>query len=358
MSASSQLDLSGLAQVCRRLRTGLAHARDLGSLDLPDPRALVVLVAAMDNANAEESWAAVSSVWQHEAQVGEWSPESARKYTQQALRFIRHAALNGHTTLDDAALDAEEWVFSAVRRGNTTSDAAVATLRLRRATIRALYVTARSLGLATARPLRDLELPLPDAGAGKRPVDDDEMLLLRETADTQRGTRAPVCLALGRCGAGTIEMGQVLTPDINLEDRTLLLRGSSRIGARTVRIWNDWDFEVIEHWLATHFPDLGTSTPTAPLLATDREHDVQSAMSASLSALITDARLNARNEITPNSVRAWSGLRVLRANDGDLFATAAYLGYTSLDKTIALLNIASAEQRAHVFKADGPGLVS
>lgn len=324
-----------LRRVALRIRGHQAQAKHLVLLQLPSPRQVVLALAvkAVGDVDAEEAFAAVCSIWMHEARIGDWSPETADKYAQAARRFIDHAAIEGHLSVDEAAQVAEDWLFSGVTVGKAVFDPAIATLHFRRAVLRSFFVTARVLGLTTARPLQDLVLPSRVEVSGRRPVDDGEMALLKETADTQRGQRGPVTLALARCGAGTGEMGDIAADAVDLQARVIDLPGDRRLGPRTVAIATAWDYEVLAEHLATQQPG------AALLLSTSRTgHGIQSAMSASLTELMKDARLSERDQVVPNSIRAWAGVRVYEAT-GDLFVTARFLGLSSLDKTATLIGL-------------------
>jgi len=347
--------LVDLGEFARLIREHQARAQPLSTIALPTPRQVVMAVAAVSEVDAIEAWAAACSIWQLEAEVGDASHETVDKYAQAARRFIDHAAIDGYDTVNGAALAAEDWLFSAVVASGKVSDPSIATLHFRRSVLRSFYVTARALGLTTARPLQDLVLPPREGGSTNRAVDDGEMRLLKETADTMRGQRGPVTVALARCGAGTGEMGVIAPGAVDLNEWFIDLPGTRWLMPRRVRIATRWDYEVLAEQLAS-------LDPTAAFLLPNRgkKEGIQSRMSATLTNLMTDARLNERAQVVPNSVRAWSGVRVYEAT-GDLFTTAAFLGLTSLDKTAALIGLdwlTTTTFNQGGSASQGPGLAS
>ena len=112
-----------------------------------------------------------------------------------AMRFARRLAAAGVASLLDADLsDCEGFVWATTRRRQTP---ALATIHLRRTTLRTLYRTLEALGTEVLDPRSTLELP-PKSRRGTRALSDDEMTLLRTTALGRRrqSLRAAALVAL------------------------------------------------------------------------------------------------------------------------------------------------------------------
>ena len=121
-----------------------------------------------------------------------------------AVRYASRLAATDVATLQQATLtDAEGFVWAPTRRGDRP---ALATCHLRRATLRTLYRTLRQLGAAQGDPTLDLRLP-PKTQRAARPLDDDEIALLRLAARARRRDRdrAGLPAAAAAMGARNLE---------------------------------------------------------------------------------------------------------------------------------------------------------
>lgn len=330
---------------------------------LPQPGVIIRWLAEMPAISSVEAWAAVVSIWATEAVNGSMSEQTADKYAKATERFIRHAALKGHTTLDDAAADAEEWVCSAVRTPNgDITDAADGTMRLRRSAIRRLYDQARQLGMTDAVPAVDLFVSQGTKSDEWLPASDNAIDRLRAVADMQRGNRSTCVFALALCGASTAEIGQVTIADLDLANRSLHLPGTARTTPRTVYIHDNWALSVIAEQVGTHEPLPGIAmalwAQSTPLIRCSRTGAaaVQSSISQSLGELIRTtssrhpATVSARN-LTPSSIAAWAAVKVFEATQ-DIAEVARFMGYSSLDLAAQTVRM---EWRSATAPAHGNG---
>ncbi len=354
--ASDLPTLVTMAQRANGWHGTLAWAR------FPHPRVVVRWLADVEAADSSQAWATVISVWANEAAKGSMSSQTADKYAQATEHFIRHAALNGHTSLEDAVTDVEEWVYSAVRTpGGGVADAADGTIRLRLSAVRRLYEQARHLGLTDAIPAANLSVTQGKKSADWRPATDDEIDVLQAVADMHRGTRTPCVFALAMCGASTGEIGLLTEADVDVEQRLLHLPGTSRTNPRTVTIHDDWALEVIVDQLGTvaALPGLDTiERQTSRVVPCSRRGQaaVQSSISQSLGELIRTSFPHQRApgfRLTPSSIPAWAGVSVFRTTQ-DIAEVARFMGFTSLDLAAQTVQLQWETQDApsHPF---GPG---
>lgn len=308
----------------------------------PHPGVIVSWLSDMDAISSVEAWAAVVSIWANEAVNGSMSEQTADKYAKATERFIRHAALNGHTTLDDAAADVEEWVYSAVRTpSGGITDAADGTMRLRRSAIRRLYDQARQLGMTNAAPAVDLFVSQGKKSDDWLPASDTDIERLRAVADMQRGTRGACVFALALCGASTGEIGQVSVADVDQASRSLHLPGTTRTTPRTVAIHDDWALAVISEQISALEPLPGMAmverAQSARLIKCTRSGAaaIQSSISQSLGDLIRVTLGRHRSaftggNLTPSSIPAWAAVKVFEASQ-DIAEVARFMGFSSLD---------------------------
>ncbi len=181
--------ITGLLSTAQRIREDAAHGQLVAPNVLPRASQIIEWVAEMSTQSAVEAWAAIATDWARAAARGGMSAQTAAKYTQTCEQFIRHGALNGHTTLDEAAADVAEWIFSPIRsRDGGIVDASEGTLRLRRSAVQKLYEQARLLGLTEAAPTLDLPVPQGRKQSDWRPASDAEIERFRAVADTRAGT--------------------------------------------------------------------------------------------------------------------------------------------------------------------------
>ncbi len=332
-------DLPGAAQ---RIREDGAHGQLVAPDALPSASRFIEWVAEMSAEHAVEAWAAIAADWARAAARGSMSPQTAAKYTQTCEQFIRHCALNGHTTLDDAAADVAEWIYSPVHsRDGGIIDASEGTLRLRRSAVQKLYEQARLLGLTEAAPTLDLPVPQGRKQSDWRPASDAEIERFRAVADTRAGTNGAVAFAVSLCGATTGEIGHLSIAEIDLDTRTLQLAGTSRTSARVVCIHDEWAYNVIANRAASLAPlptmSTGAWARETLLIQTIRVGPGarQSSISQSIGEIIRMGRggqshPNTSGRLTPLSISAWAARKVFD-RDGDIVETARFMGVQSLD---------------------------
>lgn len=181
---------------------------------------------------------AVCHAWVDDAAAG---PATVARFGEALSRFIRYAAARGVTTLE--AVDSELVAgFIAARQrgeGGVVTAPAVATMRLRRAALRAFFTTARQLRLTLDDPTPAIRV---DVGRGwsavRRPLTHDEATFVRIYAQRATPTRHAATVALLLAGAHTGETGHITTADLDLNAGIVHIAGSARYRARSLPLDN------------------------------------------------------------------------------------------------------------------------
>jgi integrase/recombinase XerC len=208
----------------------------------------------------------------------------------------------------------------------------VATMRLRRSTIRSLFRTGRELGLLANDPTVDVILPSRTNEAA-RPLTDLEVQRCRRAAlDTLNSTRLAVPWALGEATARTSEVPHITVGDVDVDRRRVWIHGSSNTEARWGTL-TGWGATQIERHLRDHNPSPSTALSETTTRNTEsrRAHSSQAIREAMRRAGILEDTL-----VRPASLTAWAGRQVLDTTRRiDLAARA--LGMRSLDGAARLL---------------------
>jgi integrase/recombinase XerC len=203
----------------------------------------------------------------------------------------------------------------------------VATMRLRRSTLRLLFRSARELGIVDGDPTIDLKLP-PRTNEAARPLTDDEVELCRRASlEDLTSTRLAVPWALGEATARTAEIPHLRRSDFDDVAGRVWIHGSSNTDAR----WGE-----LSEWgagqLARHM-DRYARRDEDWLLASPGKGNPESRRSHSAQAIretLQRAGLFGDLQVRPASLAAWAGVRVLEKT-GRIDAVARALGMRSLD---------------------------
>lgn len=260
-------------------------------------------------------------------------PSTADRLGPILLGFARRQHALGRTDLAETSeADVVGFLWARTRRGTVPS---ISTVHLRRSAIRLLVATLADLGTVLPDPTVAVELP-PKTRAGVRPLDDDEMTLLRLAAAGHVRYRdlAEATIALAEATATTGEAAAIVWGQLDLDAGTVQLPGAGRVQPRTAEL-TAWGLAVLRRRAQTGAADFG-----APVVYRGR-HDPgsqpsQAAITNRLRRLLRDAGI-AGDDVRPVSVRLWDPARRLAAGER-IETVAAMLGLTSLDITLAQLH--------------------
>jgi integrase/recombinase XerC len=203
----------------------------------------------------------------------------------------------------------------------------VATMRLRRSTLRLLFRTARELGILEGDPTIDVKLASRTNEAA-RPLTDAEVGLCRSAAlEDLTSTRLSVPWALGEATARAAEIPHLRRSDLDLAGGRAWIHGSSNNDARWGQL-TEWGARQLarqvdryggnqDDWLLA-YPGRGNHESR-------RSHSAQA-----IRETLQRAGLFDDPQVRPGSLAAWAGVRVLETT-GRIDAVARALGTRSLD---------------------------
>lgn len=306
-------------------------AFDLTIADLPGAPILAAeLVEAFHQAQGPLAQARVLWwAWRHDPNI---EPSTAERMGAVLARFARRQATLGCQRLDQASdVEVAGFIWARTRRGRTP---AIATVHLRRTAVRLAFRTLADLGVAAVDPTGSLALP-PKTRAELRPLDDDEVTLLRIAAAgrTRRRLVAMATVALAEATATTGEISAVRWGDIDLDGGRVALAGAGRVLARSGTL-TSWGARVLADLHRTHDPD-GHALVVYRGQAVPGSQPSQAAIVNRLRHLLRTAGLDG-DDIRPASIRLWQPARQL-AGGGRIETAAGQLGLASLDVAAALL---------------------
>ncbi len=277
-------------------------------------------------------------IWAESTNAGALSPQTLDKLTSIADRFQRFAAVHRIATLDDVTPDLiKKFIVARGRnRCGLVSRTAVATMHNRRATLRALYQTARREGLTLNDPTSDIILPARTASS-RRPVSEDEAALIRMACQHGPSTRHAVTAALLLAGAHTSELGHITAADVGLHAAHVQAHGSAKHRARRLPL-DTWTIRIITErvcYLSNPLPE-GHQSPVLCTAATGSDAHKQARVCVTVREILTWAGLSDDLSIRPSSLTAYAARRVFDRT-GRVEAAAALIGSRSLDSTAALI---------------------
>jgi len=222
------------------------------------------------------------------------------------------------------AAHVEAFVRSASANGELPS---VATMRLRRSTLRLLFRTARDLGLVEGDPTLDVLLPSRTNEAA-RPLSDLEVQRCRRAAlDNLTSTRLAVPWALGEATARTAEIPHLQIHDLDLGAGRVWIHGSSNTEARWGSL-TPWGLAQLERHLREHPPARDDASLTHR--GSENPESRRAHSSQAIRETLRRVGLTADPYVRPASLAAWAGHQVLNAT-GRIDAVARALGMRSLD---------------------------
>jgi site-specific recombinase XerD len=226
--------------------------------------------------------------------------------------------------------------ISAAPAGDTPTEPAAATMRVRRSAIRLLFRLARDSGLEVGDPTLDVTLPT-HSRRPVRPLTDSEIEVCRGASlRTLVETRLPAVWALAEATARTSELPSIMESDINLPSGIVRIHGSLRTQPRRGFLSN-WGIQQLRRRLDT-LASAGAED-TAVIYKGDRGGaSGQASASTAIAWTLRRAGLTADAAVRPASVASWAGRRLFDQGIA-LEEVARRLGIRSLDRTASFIGL-------------------
>ena len=263
---------------------------------------------------------------------GELAPESRPRVLGLVDRFGGFAgrAFAVASLVEVTRVHVEAFVRSASASGELPS---VATMRLRRSTLRLLFRTARDLGFVEGDPTLDLVLPS-RTNETARPLTDLEVQRCQRAAlEDLASTRLAVPWALGEATARTAEIPNLRVADLDLDVGRVWIHGSTKTEPRWGSL-TKWGVAQLERHLREHPPVNDEASLT--YRGSENPESRRAHSSQAIRETLQYAGLSNDPHVRPASLAAWAGRRVLSRN-GRIDAAARALGMRSLDGTARLV---------------------
>jgi integrase len=219
-------------------------------------------------------------------------------------------------------------VEAFIRSGSVLGEPpSVATMRLRRSTLRLMFRTARDLGLIEGDPTLDLRLPSRTNEAARPLTDLEVQRCRRVTLEDLTSTRLTVPWALGEATARTAEIPQLRVGDLDLAAGQVWIHGSSNTEARWGSL-TTWGVGQLERHLRDHATTDHDASWT--YRGSENPESRRAHSSQAIRETLRRAGLGDDPQVRPASLAAWAGRQVLRTT-GRIDAAARALGMRSLD---------------------------
>jgi len=266
----------------------------------------------------------------HEAS---FSDETTARLGDLMRRFVTfaRAGFAVQSASDVTPAIAEGFVRARTRNGAVP---AVATMHLRRATVRLLFAEGRKLGLADHDPTMDLQLP-PRTSLRTRPLSDEEIALCRSFSQrTSSETRQPAAWAFAEASARSTEIAGIRVRDLDLDRSRVWIGGSTKTEARWGELtpWGERQIVELER-LGSPRPDERLICPRAAAGST-----ATSSASIAIAATLRRAGLGGEPDVRPASVAAWVGASA-KAAGAPIEQVARLLGIRSLDRAATFIGL-------------------
>lgn len=336
--SSCEFNLGVLEELGGLLRTSAYHGEDISCALPVRVRDVLEVVMAMGGRapSLSEGFALVTGYWQS---AGEFSSASQARLAEVLARAVARAERLGVECWDDRfdQMVCDKFIWSV-----TTSNAApsASTMHLRRSALRAAFVTLRRLGLFTGDPTLDIVLPARSQLAA-RAATDDEIVLLRMHAVTERASRQPTVLALAETTATTSELPLLtgLLLDDPVSPSSVLLPGSKGVRSRT-GLLSEWGGRVLAREMAVRrSTGVGLDVPLVYAGDGSNTASPQASVCVALRKIFERAGLSRESDLRPRSVRFWAARQVFdAASTGRLEAAALAIGSRSLDRVAAQID--------------------
>ncbi|WP_274915193.1 hypothetical protein [Streptomyces sp. WZ-12] len=280
----------------------------------------------------------VRDLWLSMAARDEITEQTLDKFSLLLIgRFARYAQLRGAVVLGDVTAELTEDFITArgrSRHGHVT-DAAIATMHVRRSVLRSAYRALREMGLSDQDPTRDIVLPPRTAGE-VRPLSEDKVIALRHQASSvDRPTRHGAAAALALAGGHSGEIGHICVQDLDVSGRRVWMHGSTKTDPRWCPL-DAWTLATLSgraQFVAAR--QLRTeSVPRARLAVSDHhapDCNLQARACVALRDLLIRIGLAREPDVKPSSITAWAGVEIFEQT-GSVEEVARRLGLRSLDR--------------------------
>jgi len=288
--------------------------------------------------DSREVLSIILELWITDVHCGNFSEQTFQRYRALAEQFINFSQAQGANNLEEALSVYEEWLCAWGRdRSGRLCTPAISVRHLRSCAVRALYSTAHTLGVAKSMPRyegRDGS----DLRKQGRPLNECEAELCRSVAWTYLDTRLAAATALGFCGAGTADIGNMTSLHIDLDDGSLILPGSRQIEQRRVAIAGEWEYQVLSHRYKM-LQDLGRQTDLGFVVNRGgSDASRQAGAAIALSKILSVAGYAKDKGLKPGSFQNWAGVSVFDQT-ADITAVAKLLGSKSLDSAARAIDL-------------------
>jgi site-specific recombinase XerD len=227
-----------------------------------------------------------------------------------------------------------EHVEEFVRASGHNGKPSVATMHVRRSSLRLLFRIARSEFGLDGDPTLDLRLP-PRSTAAARPLTDDEVALGRSySLHNLDVTRLPAAWSLGEATATTAELPHITIDDLDLDDKNgprVWLHGSRKREER----WG-----LLDNWGAAQLERRAKSLKLTKHLiyqGSGSEESQQASCCIAIKETMVRAGLDAEPDVRPSSLMSWAGV-VVHEQTNSIEEVARRLGIRSLDIAARFIN--------------------
>jgi integrase len=273
----------------------------------------------------------VVDAWLDDFDLSEQSVRRMVEITERFVQFIE-ALARAQTAGEVSASLCERFVKAPIADDSEARQPSIATMHLRRATLRLLFRTARDLGLYEGDPTLDLVLP-PRTSLKVRALTDEEVALCRSfSLYSLTQTRLPAAWALAEAAARTSEIPYIRKSDVDLENGRVWLHGSSKAEPRW-GVPTTWGLSQIKRRVER------VGDENCPLIYTGRgsPEAKQSASCIAIAETLMRAGLGSEPDVRPGSVVAWAGARIFEQT-GRIEEVARRLGMRSLDRAARFID--------------------
>ncbi|MHB1491768.1 MAG: site-specific integrase [Cellulomonas sp.] len=287
------------------------------------------MIIAIDEARAR--------VVTHWTETDQMRPQSIEKFNGLLARFGKFASrFDVHALADvDERLVARFVRARGRNRQGQPSDAAVATMHVRRAVLRAFYRTARELQLTLDDPARDITLPK-RLSPKSRPVTPAEAdLLFMHAWSGGRQTRHAATIALMLSGAHSSEVGHIVASDLDPDRGVVRAHGSVKYLPRDLTVDPRHMRALVARrdLLVGRLPGVPLDSLVLATGACGSDGHKQARVCTTVREVLVWAGIS---DWPPRSITAVAGAAVF-ASTGRIDAAALTLGMSSLDSAASAI---------------------
>lgn len=256
---------------------------------------------------------------------------STQRMTELMVRFTGYLE-KGHrirSLVDIAEEHVEGFVFASVLTASRRRRPSVATMHLRRSSLRLFFRLARQLDLYDGDPTTDLALP-PRSSLVTRSLTNDEIAVCRSASlHSLTGTARSAAWSLAEATARTSEIPSTRLRDLDLGRERVWLHGSNKADPR----WGyptAWGLDQL-HRRAESLRRAGAGEDSLLIYQGDASlHSAQVSSCIAIKDTLIRAGLDREPDVRPHSVVSWAGSRVF-AKTSCIGEVARRLGMRSLD---------------------------